>query len=715
MKVSLTTKTSLIIVIVASVIFYIGAMSINLCVERLQNSQLASKQFQLVEVLDSVVLDLNRAEEREREYLQTGSLHALEANRVCFAHIDESLASLRSILSDNTRYMMLLDELTESVSFRKSCAQEVMNLRNSVGMDYAMQRSRLFDEQRLTQHVEWVAHDVSRTINREMTDRINELDKGSVTTLAGIAVILCSSLLACVILVLVVNRYVQERYLAEKTLREAQQALTEKEARMRALVDTAPDGIVTVRPSGRIESANAVFGQMMGCPLTNIIERDINHFIPDFLLNGGEKSGVEKVVYADTRPIGAVRELTAVRDNGERFAVEVSVNVVKLGKHNVYTGIIRDITERKEVEERVKDFYSMVSHELRTPLASIRTALGIMEAGSAADASNQTNLVVKIASNETDRLMRLINDILDMRKIESGKLDLLMDVLEAGTIVGRAIDGVKGLANEANLTIITRVEPKVYLYCDEDRTLQVLTNFLANAIKFSPKGSTITVECTTVGDKCRFAVTDQGPGLPKAEIHKLFGRFEQLRSTDGKQRPGSGLGLAIAKAIVEQHRGQIGVEQPETGGSTFWFSLPLAEDEADEGDEEHGEEEHGDGGDGEKKDALAEIAASSGEVHVLAGRDADEAVASARGPAKEQVTVSVENNVVPISQAGAASKLDNGSAPEGEKQGQISAISGTTVAGPVVSSISSGGSPKAASRASGGKGSRNKKGKKSRR
>jgi hypothetical protein len=111
--------------------------------------------------------------------------------------------------------------------------------------------------------------------------------------------------------------------------------------------------------------------------------------------------------------------------------------------------------------------------------------------------------------------------------------------------------------------------------------LQVLTNFLANAIKFSPVGETIRVECAGIGNRCRFAVTDRGPGLPKAQIHKLFGRFEQLRSTDGKQRPGSGLGLAIAKAIVEQHGGQIGVEQPEDGGSTFWFSLPLALDEED--------------------------------------------------------------------------------------------------------------------------------------
>ncbi len=586
MKQSLTTRTSVIIAIVALVLFYIGATIINISLERLGYSQLAAKQFQLVELLDSVVLDLSRAEDKEHEYLLTGSKESLAANRECFRRIDESLANLHRLFSDNTRYVMLLDELTESVSFRRSCAQEVMTQRESAGMEYAMQRSKTFDEGRLNQHVEWLTKDVARTINREMTDRINQLDKGAVTSIGGFAFILCSALLLLVILILGVNRYVQETDLAERSLRDAQQALSEREARMRALVDTAPDGIVTIRPSGRIESANAVFGQMVGCPLTNIIERDIKNFIPGFLIPTSDGPNENGVSSNEVGTFAAVRELTAVRDNGETIPVEVSISVVNLGKHDVYTGIVRDITERKEVEDRVKDFYSMVSHELRTPLASIRTALGIMENTAGGEVSNQTLLVVKIAANETDRLMRLINDILDMRKVESGKLDLLMDVLDARMIVSRAIDGVKGLATEANLTIECKIEEGLELYCDEDRTLQVLTNFLANAIKFSPVGSTIMVDCFAIGHNCRMSVTDHGPGLPKAEIHKLFGRFEQLRSTDGKQRPGSGLGLAIAKAIVEQHGGQIGVEQPEEGGSTFWFSLPLALDEDEDDDED---------------------------------------------------------------------------------------------------------------------------------
>jgi PAS domain S-box-containing protein len=282
------------------------------------------------------------------------------------------VARLRELLSDNTRYSMLLDELTDSISFRRSCAEEVLQLRASEGFAAAEARSKKFDEIRLTNHVEWLARDVSRTINLEMTNRFSELDKASLNTMAGISFILVSALLALILVILGINRYVSERQRAEKTLREAQAAISEREARMRALVETAPDGILTVRTNGKIETVNAVVEKLFGRAAAGC---EVDQFIPGFLI----ESAHTELKRGERRNFGSTREVVGLLADGTKVPLEVSLSVVNLGTQEVYTGIVRDITERKEVEERVKDFYSMVSHELRTPLASIRTALGLLE------------------------------------------------------------------------------------------------------------------------------------------------------------------------------------------------------------------------------------------------------------------------------------------------------------------------------------------------
>jgi PAS domain S-box-containing protein len=562
LNLSLTTKSTAIICIVAFVLIYIGKTTLNLSADRLQNSYLVSKQFQLLDHLDSVVIELARAEAGEKEYLQTGSKAAKERYGAALSQIENDISKLRLLLSDRTQYVMLLEDLTESLSFRKSCAEEVMQLRDASGLEAAQLRSAQFDEEGMTQHVEWLARDVSRTINQEMTNRFSDLDRENLNSMAGISFILASALLALVFVIFGINRYVRERVISETSLREAQRALMEREARVRAIVGTAPDGIVTVTTDGAIETANMVFEQMFGYESGEMIGLKIEKVLPGFTLNHKEAK------------TGAVKELTGLKQDGTEVSLELSVSAVELGEQGVLIGIVRDITERRVVEERVKDFYSMVSHELRTPLASIRTALGLMESSFATDESRP---VVKIASEEADRLMRLINDILDMRKIESGKLELYSDIYSAAQMVGKSVEGISNLGESKSIKFVQLPEPGIEVFCDQDRTMQVLTNMLSNAIKYSPDGGTIIVSTELIGNFCRFAVQDEGPGIPKNQTHKLFGRFEQLRSTDGLIRAGTGLGLAIAKAIVEEQGGQIGVDLPELGGSKFWFSLPLAD------------------------------------------------------------------------------------------------------------------------------------------
>ncbi|MCA9800972.1 MAG: PAS domain S-box protein [Cyanobacteria bacterium HKST-UBA02] len=364
--------------------------------------------------------------------------------------------------------------------------------------------------------------------------------------------------------------------------KKAEQAIAEREARMRAIVETAPDGIVTVNADGTIESVNSAMERLFGYEASELIGKDVNVILPGLLSGGvGESDEPNPIRTGERRVFGIGREFYGTRKDGSLMPVEVSLSVIRLEDHQILTGIVRDVTERKEAENRVREFYSTVSHELRTPLTAIRTALGLMES-TVLEQVSHAKPVLDIACEEADRLIRLINDILDIRKIEAGKMDLQLKRLHANDIVRRAVDSIESLARDAGIDIETELEDGAILLADEDRLQQVLSNLLSNAIKFSPEKSSVLVKVFEDRGKCRFEIRDDGPGIPDDEVEKLFGRFEQVSVRDGRSKGGTGLGLAIAKAIVEQHGGQIGVgksDEQSKSGSIFWFELPLASQE----------------------------------------------------------------------------------------------------------------------------------------
>jgi len=225
--------------------------------------------------------------------------------------------------------------------------------------------------------------------------------------------------------------------------------------------------------------------------------------------------------------------------------------------------------------ERAKDeFISTVSHELRTPLTSIRGALGLMEGGVLGRIPDDAMEVVHIARANTDRLVRLINDILDLEKIEAGKLQLDPRLIDVERVVASVLESMAPIAGDANVTLRKVIEGRFDLVVDEDRIAQVLMNLVSNAIKYSPAAGTVDVRVEGMSNgKVRFSVRDRGPGIAEADRNRLFGRFEQLDSSDRRRTGGTGLGLSIAKAIVEQHGGIIGVTSEVGQGSTFWFEL----------------------------------------------------------------------------------------------------------------------------------------------
>jgi PAS domain S-box-containing protein len=240
-----------------------------------------------------------------------------------------------------------------------------------------------------------------------------------------------------------------------------------------------------------------------------------------------------------------------------------------------YYSLVTDITELKRIDQMKSEFVSTVSHELRTPLTSIRGSLGLIAGGVAGPLPDAAQSLVDIAKNNCERLIRLINDILDSEKIESGKMTFDMRVVELKPLLEQVLAANEGYAaqHKVRLALVAPAEP-LQVSIDPDRLNQVVTNLVSNAVKFSPADSTVEVRIGRAGNRVRVEVQDRGPGIPDEFRARIFQKFSQADSSDARLKGGTGLGLSIAKAIVERLDGIIGFTSKPGAGTTFYFELP---------------------------------------------------------------------------------------------------------------------------------------------
>lgn len=245
--------------------------------------------------------------------------------------------------------------------------------------------------------------------------------------------------------------------------------------------------------------------------------------------------------------------------------------------------IFRDLTRRREVERMKSEFVSVVSHELRTPLTSIHGSLGLLASGLVDAATSKGKRMLEIAVNNTDRLIRLLNDILDVEKLDSGAAEMRRRMCDAGELIHNAVDVMRPMAQKHEITIESKAV-NTEISADPDRIVQCLTNLLSNAIKFSDPGGKVSIRAAHYGNDLRFEVSDNGRGIPRNKQTTIFERFHQVDASDSRRKGGTGLGLAISRSIVQQHGGKIWVESEPDKGSTFYFTVPLpgaATNEAD--------------------------------------------------------------------------------------------------------------------------------------
>jgi len=233
-----------------------------------------------------------------------------------------------------------------------------------------------------------------------------------------------------------------------------------------------------------------------------------------------------------------------------------------------------DVSHEKAVDRMKSEFISVASHELRTPMTSIKGSVDLILSGFAGETSPEMQELLEIAQKSCDRLVRLVNDILDLSKIESGQLKLNLERMDVAEIAVRAICSVRPLADKTEVRLrVDRLAALPIIEADPDRIEQAITNLLSNAVKFSPPKAEVVVELTADDSWVQCAVRDQGVGIAEKDLHRIFGKFQQL--SEGRRRGGTGLGLAITRGLIDEHRGSIWVESRVGQGSRFIFRLPI--------------------------------------------------------------------------------------------------------------------------------------------
>jgi PAS domain S-box-containing protein len=362
--------------------------------------------------------------------------------------------------------------------------------------------------------------------------------------------------------------------------KEAQAALQESARRWHTLLNNVQMVVVGLDRNGQVEYVNPFFLQ-----LTNYSEAEVlgqnwfEHFLPAKDNFFGHDSFHELLEH----DFHSYYENSILTKSGSQRMIAWN-NILLHNADGTIAGrmsIGEDITKRQEIDQLKSEFVSTVSHELRTPLTAIQGSLGLLAAGIYSTKPEKNQQMINIAAEQTDRLVRLVNDILDLQRLESDKVELVRTPCSVLNLIHQSIAVMQTSADASDIQL--QVEGEDFLvWAFPDAIQQTLTNLLSNAIKFSNAQSSICLSAKAQGDWVLIAIQDGGRGIPANQLETIFERFQQVDASDSRQKGGTGLGLAICRHIVEQHGGRIWAESTVGEGSTFYFTLPASNENSGE-------------------------------------------------------------------------------------------------------------------------------------
>ena len=366
----------------------------------------------------------------------------------------------------------------------------------------------------------------------------------------------------------------------------AEDSLRVSEAKFAGIVNISADAIISVDDEQRIIHFNSGAEEIFGWPATEIIGQSLDLLIPE-RFRAAHPQHIRDFAASpiEARRMGERREIAALRRNGEEFPAEASISKLNVGSQRVFTVVLRDVTERKRLEETYRRLYeeaqravavrddvlSFVSHDLGNPLAAIRIATAVLL--KRMDANDPDGRQVAGIREAVEQAQRLIRDLLDIQKLEAGKLVLSPGRIDIDPLIDETIHGLRPLIDEKNIRIARESSgdiPKIL--ADADRLTQVISNLIGNALKFSPQNGMVTVMSSHAGNEVIVAIRDEGPGIVAEHIPHIFDRYWQAKQSG---KVGHGIGLSIVQAMVKAHGGRVWAESTFGSGSTFYFALPV--------------------------------------------------------------------------------------------------------------------------------------------
>ncbi|MDP3267889.1 MAG: MHYT domain-containing protein [Legionella sp.] len=351
---------------------------------------------------------------------------------------------------------------------------------------------------------------------------------------------------------------------------------------LNAMLDNLEDGIIACDAQGRITVLNCTLQKNINSTKDKLSLDDLQNYFSLYTKNDKRLDNEQFPLHLALKgePVHGVELTMKFKNNMVRNVVIDAQKIINSAGQNLgAVAIIHDITELKRTEKLKNEFVSVVSHELRTPLTSIRGSLGLLVSGIMGEFPEKANKLLNIANNNCERLLLLINDILDIEKIEAGKMDFELKIHNLTQIVAESVVSNKMYADKYEVSLeLNQPETPIFVYTDLGRLLQVLANLISNACKFSPKGETISVITTLQKTYVRVEVIDHGPGISKEFQSRIFKKFSQADSSDTRGKGGTGLGLNISKTIIEKLGGTLGFFSEPNKSTTFYFDLPITQE-----------------------------------------------------------------------------------------------------------------------------------------